>query len=95
MEASAFAELIGASAAVVTTLCWLPQAYKIIRDRDASSISYSAYGALAVGVAMWLVYGLMIGSMPVIGANAVTLLLVLCILGLKARFSKALTPAAV
>ncbi|SON57009.1 MtN3/saliva family protein [Hartmannibacter diazotrophicus] len=81
--------LIGSSAAVITTLCWLPQAFKIIRDRDASSISYSSYGALAIGVAMWLAYGLLIGSVPVIAANAVTLVFVIAILGLKAYFTKA------
>jgi Uncharacterized conserved protein len=93
MIESALTDLVGSSAAVITTLCWLPQAVKIIRDKDASAISSSAYGALAFGVALWLVYGLMIGAVPVIAANAVTLLLVLAILGLKFRLQRSLKPA--
>lgn len=93
MPHPAATELIGSAAAVITTLCWLPQAIKIIRERDASSISYAAYGALAVGVALWLAYGLLLGAMPLIAANAVTLLLVVTILLLKRRFSRTLGPA--
>ncbi|MBH0238466.1 SemiSWEET transporter [Methylobrevis albus] len=85
MDTVALSAVIGSAAALITTLCWLPQAFKIVRERNASSISAPAYGALAFGVALWLVYGLMIGEVPVIAANAVTLLLVLVILGLKVR----------
>src|SRR3546814_5018142 len=66
-------ELLGALAAATTTLCWLPQLFKILREREASGISLATNAALASGVFLWCVYGVLISSWPVIAATAVTL----------------------
>ncbi|MCK0196754.1 SemiSWEET transporter [Ancylobacter sp. 6x-1] len=79
-------EIIGSLAAVLTTLCWLPQTVKLLRTRETRDLSFVAYAALAAGVALWLVYGLLIGSVPVIAANAASLVLVIGILSLKLRY---------
>ncbi len=79
-------ELIGGLAATITTLCWVPQALKVIHTRETKAISLVMYLMLAVGIALWLVYGLLIQSWPLIGANAVTIVPVLVILGMKLRF---------
>jgi MtN3 and saliva related transmembrane protein len=79
-------EWVGSLAAIITTLCWVPQAIKVIRTRDTQALSLIMYLLLAVGIALWLVYGLALGSIPLIGANAVTLVLVLVILGMKLRY---------
>jgi MtN3 and saliva related transmembrane protein len=79
-------EIIGAIAAAITTLCWVPQAIKVIRTREIAAISLVMYLMLALGVALWLAYGVLIGSWPLIGANAVTLVPVLAILGMKLRY---------
>ena len=79
-------ELIGSAAAIITTLCWVPQAIKVIRTRETAAISLLMYLLLAVGISLWLAYGLLIGSMPLIGANAVTIVLVLIILAMKLRY---------
>jgi MtN3 and saliva related transmembrane protein len=79
-------EIIGAIAATITTLCWVPQAIKVIRTRETAAISLTMYLMLALGVSLWLAYGLLIGSWPLIGANAVTLVPVLAILGMKLRY---------
>jgi MtN3 and saliva related transmembrane protein len=83
---SVVVEFIGGVAAVITTLCWVPQAIKVIRTRDTRSLSLIMYLMLAVGIALWLVYGLLILSWPLIGANLVTLVLVVTILAMKLRF---------
>ncbi|RFC67518.1 MULTISPECIES: SemiSWEET family sugar transporter [Mesorhizobium] len=83
---SASVELIGSLAALITTLAWLPQIIKILRERRTHDISLGTNAALATGVFLWLVYGLFIGSWPVIGANGITLLFILTILGLKLRY---------
>jgi len=79
-------ELIGALAATITTLCWIPQAIKVLRTRETAAISLTMYCMLAVGIALWLIYGFLIGSWPLIGANTVTLVPVLAILVMKLRF---------
>ncbi|CAN1540437.1 COG4095 Uncharacterized conserved protein [Rhabdaerophilaceae bacterium] len=82
----AMIEVIGSLAAAITTLCWVPQAIKVIRTRNTAAISLIMYVMLATGIALWLVYGLLIWSVPLIGANTVTFVLVLTILVLKLRY---------
>ena len=79
-------ELIGGLAAVITSLCWLPQMLVMLRERRTEGVSLSTNLAFAAGVSLWLVYGVLISSWPVIAANVVTLSFVLAIIGLKLRY---------
>jgi len=65
---------------MLTTLCWLPQALKVIREKETRALSLPATGAFTLGVMLWLVYGLAIDDWPLIGSNAVTLTLMAPIL---------------
>jgi len=79
-------ELIGYCAAALTTLSFLPQAWLTFRTRDVRGISLGMYSAFTLGVALWLLYGLMTGAWPVVAANAVTLGLATLILCMKLRY---------
>jgi len=79
-------DLIGTVAAILTTGCWVPQALKIIRTRETAAISLTATLIFAAGIALWLAYGLVLMNGPLIGANAITLALILTIIGLKLRY---------
>jgi MtN3 and saliva related transmembrane protein len=78
-------EAIGAAGAVLTTVCWVPQATKIIRDRDTRAISLPGTTLCVIGVLLWLVYGLAIVDGPLIGSSIVTLAMTSIILVLKIR----------
>jgi MtN3 and saliva related transmembrane protein len=78
-------EWAGYLAAVMTTLAFVPQAVKTIRTKDTRSISLGMYVVFTAGIAMWLVYGIALDSMPMILANIVTFLLSATILGLKLK----------
>jgi MtN3 and saliva related transmembrane protein len=80
------AELVGYIAAILTTLAFVPQAWQAWRTRDTSGISLGKYALFCTGVALWLVYGLLLGAWPIIIANAITLALALAILLMKLRF---------
>lgn len=80
------ADLIGTLAACLTTASFVPQVWHTLRTRDVSGISLSMYTVFTVGVALWLVYGLMLSAWPVVVANAITLILALMILLMKLRF---------
>jgi MtN3 and saliva related transmembrane protein len=69
----AFIEVVGTLAAVLTTTAFFPQAIKIIRTRETGGLSLSMYLMLVSGVAMWLFYGLLIGSRPLIVANVIVI----------------------
>ena len=79
-------ELIGYCAAALTTLSFLPQAWHTWRTRDVRGISLGMYSAFTLGVALWLVYGLLVGAWPVVLANAITLALASGILWMKLRY---------
>jgi MtN3 and saliva related transmembrane protein len=78
-------DLLGMFAAILTTASFLPQAILVVRTGKTDGISAVMYSMFTVGVFAWLVYGLMIGSVPVILANAVTLGLATTILVLKIK----------
>ncbi len=65
-------EVIGLLAAFGTTVSFLPQAVKTIQTKDTSGISLSMYALFTAGTLLWLIYGLMSGSLPVTIANAIT-----------------------
>ena len=79
-------DVIGTAGATLTTLCWLPQALKIMREKETRALSLPATAAFTFGIVLWLIYGLAIGDWPLIGSNAVTLVLMGVILATKLRY---------
>ncbi len=79
-------EIVGYLAAVLTTASFVPQALQILRTRETKGISLSMYVAFSAGVALWVVYGLVYRSWPLVLANVVTLALALSILFMKLRY---------
>lgn len=77
------AELIGYLAATLTTASFLPQAVKTIKTRDTESLSLGMYSMFALGVLLWLIYGIYLSNNAIIVANAVTFVLAALILGFK------------
>ena len=77
---------IGSIAAFSTTTAFVPQLIRVWRLKSARDISLPMFLLFSFGEAMWLVYGLLIHSAPVILANFVTLALALAILVLKLRY---------
>jgi MtN3 and saliva related transmembrane protein len=86
--AIATAALIGYVAATCTTGAFVPQVVRVWRLKSAREISFTTFLVFSVGTTAWLVYGFQIASLPVILANAVTLVLSLMILGLKVKDPK-------
>ena len=80
---------IGYIAAFCTSMSFLPQALKVIKTKDTQSLSLSMYSVFSFGVAMWLVYGIVINDIPMILANVVTLFFALIILVMKIAHSLA------
>ena len=83
---SALIDTIGSVAAVLTTASFVPQAWHSFKTRDVSGISLGMYSVFTVGVALWLIYGMLLQSWPLIIANSITLALAATILGMKLRF---------
>lgn len=86
---SHLADVLGTGAALCSMSSFVPQILKIRRERDASSVSLRMYAVTVTGFSLWIAYGVLIASWPVIGANSVCLALSATILILKWRYDRA------
>ncbi len=86
---SAYLDTIGYIAAFLTTASFLPQAIKVWREDDTAAISLGMYSMFVLGVMLWLIYGIMIGNMPITIANIITFILASSILYKKVRHTMA------
>ncbi len=78
-------EWVGMAAGVLTTLSFVPQVQRTRRTGQARDFSLPMLLMFVTGVALWLGYGLLLGSASVIAANSVTLVLAGYILAMKLR----------
>ncbi|MCU0519003.1 MAG: SemiSWEET transporter [Oscillatoria sp. Prado101] len=78
--------ILGLTAATLTTGAFVPQVMKTWKSRKAKDVSLEMLVRFCTGSFLWLVYGLLIKSVPVILANLITLMLNLTILGLKIKY---------
>lgn len=76
----------GIAAAILTTAAYAPQAIQAWRTRSTKDVSLPMFLMMVSGIMLWLIYGLLIGDLPLILANAMTLLLAGAILVAKIRF---------
>ncbi|MCC7400654.1 MAG: SemiSWEET family sugar transporter [Chitinophagaceae bacterium] len=83
-----FVTILGFIAAALTTGSFLPQAIKTIRTNDTRSISLFMYLLFSTGTLLWLIFGILSSNMPIIVANAITLVFAVIILFYKVRNQK-------
>ncbi len=81
-----FITVIGFIAATITTIAFIPQIIQIWKTKSTKDISLKMYAILCTGVFLWLIYGIMILSWPIIVANAVVLSLSLIIIIFKIKY---------
>ena len=79
-------QLVGLVAGFLTTAAFLPQVIKTWKSRSAKDLSLGMFSLFCLGVAMWLVYGLVVRDIPVIAANLLTLLLASTLLYFKLKY---------
>jgi len=77
---------IGLVAGLLTTTAFIPQVWKIYRTKSGEDISGRMFSLFSAGIVLWLIYGILLRSMPLILSNTVTLILSLTILALKVRY---------
>ena len=78
--------LVGFVAGTLTTVAYVPQVIRSWKLKETKDISLSMLVLYAVGVSLWLVYGIGMDSLPIIAANGISLVLILVLLGIKIRY---------
>jgi len=78
--------ILGLAAGTLTTAAFVPQLAKAWRSKSTGDLSWGMLVTFSTGVLLWLIYGVWIDSLPVILANAITLLLQAGIVSLKIKY---------
>jgi MtN3 and saliva related transmembrane protein len=78
-------EIIGWIAAGLTTISFLPQAVKVLRSNETSSISLWMYSIFTIGILCWLIYGVYLKSSQMIISNLITFFFAIIILRAKVK----------
>jgi len=81
-------DAIGFLAGALTTIAFVPQALKMYTTKSGKDVSARMLMIFSAGVVLWLIYGIMIESVPVILANVATLVLSGTIIALKIRYRR-------
>jgi MtN3 and saliva related transmembrane protein len=81
-------DILGLVASVFTTSSFVPQVWRTWKTQDVSGISLPTYLIITIGLALWLIYGILRGDLPLIVANAVMVVLTGAITVMKIVFGK-------
>ncbi|MDP8022925.1 MAG: SemiSWEET transporter [Nitrososphaeria archaeon] len=81
-----FVLLLGLVAGFLTTVAYVPEVIKVFNTKDTKGISLIWLFTMLTGALLWLYYGLLITSIPVIAANGVSALLILLLIILKLKY---------
>jgi MtN3 and saliva related transmembrane protein len=79
-------DLIGVAAALCSISSFAPQILKIVREKDASSVSLKTYALTVTTFVLWTAYGVLAPAWPVAAANAIAFMMASAVLGLKWRY---------
>ncbi len=85
----ALVNTVGVAAAFCSMASFVPQVIKIWREQDASQVSTRMYVVTVLGFSLWIVYGAVLQSWPLVVSNAVCLTLSAAVLFLKWRYRDA------
>jgi MtN3 and saliva related transmembrane protein len=83
--------VLGLVAGALTTIAFLPQMMRTWQTKSANDFSYSMLITFNTGIFLWLIYGIYLKALPIIIANALTLVFNLIILWLKIKYRKPVT----
>lgn len=79
-------DLLGYFAALLGTLCWIPQVMQVWKTRQTKDLSLSTNLMLFTTMSLWLIYGIAINSPPLIAANILSAMFVGSIVSAKLFF---------
>ena len=86
-------QVVGVTAGLCSMASFVPQLVKLVRERQADGVSLRTYLVMVAGFVFWVAYGVLLGSWPIAGSNAVNLILSAAILILKFRFERTQRPS--
>lgn len=78
--------IIGIVAGILSTISFLPQVIKVFKTKQTKDLSLVTFSVLALAIMLWLIYGFLVRQIPIILANAATLVLIILIVIMKLKY---------
>ena len=78
--------VLGLIGGTLTTASFFPQVIKTWKTKSTKDVSLIMFVLLSVGITFWIAYGFKIGSVPVIAANCVSLIMTIAMLTMKLTY---------
>ncbi len=67
-------EILGLAAGFFTAFCTIPQSIKIIRTKEAEAVSGYTFSMLLASYILWLIYGIIAGSISIVFWNVIAII---------------------
>jgi MtN3 and saliva related transmembrane protein len=80
--------VLGLLAGLLTTVCWVPQLVRSLRTRRTDDLGWAYLSVLAIGVGLWLSYGILRADLAIVLSNVFTLASVLTLIAIKSTTHK-------
>jgi len=80
--------ILGSSAAILTMFSFVPQIFKVIKNKSAKDVSFITLLQLSLGVSLWIIYGINLRNTIIIMANSVTLITLIILLFLYFNYGR-------
>jgi len=83
-----FVDVLGYIAGLLTTLTFLPQVIKTVKEKSAKDVSLNMFLIAATNQVLWVIYGALKKDLVIILTNVLILVLSLTMIFLKLKFGK-------
>ena len=80
--------LIGILAGILILSGWVQQIIKGYRTKSLKDVSRYLMSLIAAGAALWLIYGIEVGDVYIIGTNLAAIILMIIVIGMKQKYDK-------
>ena len=78
--------IIGVSAGILILTGWIEQIYKGYKTKSMNDISKFLMIFIAAGSILWLIYGIIVSDVFIIGTNMAGLILMIIVSAMKRRY---------
>ena len=80
--------ILGVAAGVLILSGWIDQIYKGYKSKSLKDVSMILLIFISMGVILWLIYGIIVSDVFIIGTNIAAIVLMTIVLTMKRKYDK-------
>ena len=80
--------ILGVAAGILILTGWVEQIYKGYKTKSLKDVSRFLMIFISAGAILWLVYGIIVSDVFIIGTNVAAIVLMMIVLAMKKRYDK-------